>query len=201
MTLNRLTNPPGRSLNATSLSDIPLHILRSELARRAAEAAQDEGSGAEEDTPTCGSQQRGVYNTPIHVFALFLILALSTLGITSPTFRRLFLSDLKLVLTQEGQLNSMLVSHSRPSVPWSPHSAPLPLRLAAFRHRCADCDGIRASAAHCVQLADESLSSAILERDISRNGRVCGHGLGVCRRAGGNVFRDEGGAPRTWLGI
>ncbi|KAL1975304.1 hypothetical protein VTN31DRAFT_3696 [Thermomyces dupontii] len=79
-----------RSSDTASLSDVPLHILRSELARRAAIAAQNDGSSAEEDAPTCGSQQRGAYNMPIHVFALFLILALSTLACSFPILARRF---------------------------------------------------------------------------------------------------------------
>jgi len=52
------------------LTDIPLQVLRSELARR------QEGV----DRPACGSTQRGKYNTSLHVIALALILGLSTLG-------------------------------------------------------------------------------------------------------------------------
>lgn len=56
------------------LRDIPIQALKSELARRT------ESSGGEEDGSTCGSDKAGYYNTPAHVFALFLILILSTLG-------------------------------------------------------------------------------------------------------------------------
>lgn len=57
---------------ATPWADIPLDVLRSELARR--QAAGDE-------RPSCGSRDgKNSYNTPAHVAALFLILALSTLG-------------------------------------------------------------------------------------------------------------------------
>jgi hypothetical protein len=58
-----------RALSA--LADIPDTILKAELLRR---------DGASDDTPACGSKQRGVYNTPLHVMALFLILILSTFG-------------------------------------------------------------------------------------------------------------------------
>lgn len=44
--------------------------LRAELARRAEEA----------EKPQCGSGRKGGYNTSAHVFALVLILVLSTLG-------------------------------------------------------------------------------------------------------------------------
>lgn len=58
------------------LHDIPLQALRSELERR----LQSRASGGQEDGSTCGSDRAGYYNTPAHVFALFLILVLSTLG-------------------------------------------------------------------------------------------------------------------------
>ncbi|KAJ5566995.1 hypothetical protein N7535_006301 [Penicillium sp. DV-2018c] len=56
-----------RALSA--ISEVPIAVLRAELLRR------DEKS---DDTPACGSKDRGAYNTPMHVMALFLILALST---------------------------------------------------------------------------------------------------------------------------
>lgn len=58
-----------RALSA--ISEIPDALLRAELLRR---------DGASDDTPACGSKQRGAYNTPLHVMALFLILGLSTFG-------------------------------------------------------------------------------------------------------------------------
>lgn len=66
-----------------TISDLPIDILRAELARR-----QD---GA--DRPACGSGKRGAYNTPIHVFALVLILALSTIGITPHVSRAIQRGD------------------------------------------------------------------------------------------------------------
>lgn len=51
-------------------SEIPTHLLRAELERR-----------QEDERPTCGTKGgKGHYNTPLHVFALILILALSTAG-------------------------------------------------------------------------------------------------------------------------
>lgn len=58
-----------RALSA--ISEIPDALLRAELLRR---------DGASDDTPACGSKQRGAYNTALHVMALFLILGLSTFG-------------------------------------------------------------------------------------------------------------------------
>ncbi|ORY57720.1 Zinc/iron permease [Pseudomassariella vexata] len=62
-----------------SWSSIPTHELLAEISRR-----QD----AEADQPACGSNQRGAYDTSLHVFALFLILALSTLACGFPLFSR-----------------------------------------------------------------------------------------------------------------
>lgn len=53
-----------------SLSSIPRDILLAELAKR------DTG----DTKPQCGSGKKGSYDTALHVFALILILALSTLG-------------------------------------------------------------------------------------------------------------------------
>lgn len=55
-----------------SWSSIPSDILRQELARR-----QDSNGPSEK--PACGSGDRGTYDTSLHVFALILILVLSTL--------------------------------------------------------------------------------------------------------------------------
>jgi hypothetical protein len=54
-----------------SLIGISTDILRAELIAR----QQDETF-----RPECGSGAKGVYNTPFHVGALFLILILSVLG-------------------------------------------------------------------------------------------------------------------------
>lgn len=68
-----------RALSA--ISEIPESLLRAELRRR-------DATGSVE-TPSCGSQAQGAYNTPLHVMALFLILGLSTFGM-----RQSFLSDM-----------------------------------------------------------------------------------------------------------
>ncbi|KAK2749795.1 hypothetical protein FQN55_003031 [Onygenales sp. PD_40] len=75
-----------------SLTDIPLAILRAELARRGISSrADDAGDG---DTPTgstCGSTiKAGPYNTPLHVAALVLILLLSTFACSFPIIARRF---------------------------------------------------------------------------------------------------------------
>lgn len=54
-----------------SWADIPVAVLQAELQRR-----QDRP-----EKPECGTKgRRGSYNTSLHVFALVLILVLSTLG-------------------------------------------------------------------------------------------------------------------------
>ncbi|PLB44691.1 putative ZIP family zinc transporter [Aspergillus steynii IBT 23096] len=64
----------GFHQTATSLSSLSDAALRAELSRRST------ARGVRDEKPECGSSEPGVYNTPIHVMALFLILALSTLG-------------------------------------------------------------------------------------------------------------------------
>ncbi|KAI8630085.1 Zinc/iron permease [Xylariaceae sp. FL1651] len=72
---------PSNLANDVSWSSIPSDILRAELARR-----QSDNGGSEK--PACGSGDRGAYDTPLHVFALILILALSTLACGFPLFSR-----------------------------------------------------------------------------------------------------------------
>lgn len=62
---NKDTAPSGFSIST--------EILRAELARREEETIR----------PQCGSGIKGSYNTSAHVFALILILVLSTVGILS----------------------------------------------------------------------------------------------------------------------
>ncbi|KAK5630606.1 hypothetical protein RRF57_006321 [Xylaria bambusicola] len=68
-------------LTDASWSSIPSDILRAELARR----QNDDGVS---EKPACGSGDRGTYDTPLHVFALVLILSLSTLACGFPLFSR-----------------------------------------------------------------------------------------------------------------
>ncbi|KAI0023842.1 Zinc/iron permease [Xylariomycetidae sp. FL0641] len=69
------------SRNDVSWSSIPTDFLLAELSRR-----QDGNEGPSK--PVCGSGDRGAYDTPLHVFALVLILALSTLSCGFPLFSR-----------------------------------------------------------------------------------------------------------------
>lgn len=68
------TNIDCLSLDA-SLSSIPYHLLLAEVTKR-----QDDNA-----RPQCGSGKKGAYDTPLHVFALILILALSTVGAIFPS--------------------------------------------------------------------------------------------------------------------
>ncbi|KAI1464130.1 Zinc/iron permease [Daldinia caldariorum] len=68
-----------------SWASIPTHLLLAELSKR------QHGSGSstsDAEKPVCGSGERGAYNTALHVFALFLILTLSTLACGFPLFSR-----------------------------------------------------------------------------------------------------------------
>ncbi|KAJ5985164.1 hypothetical protein N7499_008558 [Penicillium canescens] len=76
---NGISSDLKRALS--TLADIPDSILKAELLRR---------DGASDDTPACGSKQRGAYNTPLHVMALFLILILSTFACSFPVLARRF---------------------------------------------------------------------------------------------------------------
>ncbi|KAF1912662.1 Zinc/iron permease [Ampelomyces quisqualis] len=68
----------GRSLTESSYAEIPTHLLRAELQRR-------------QDQPTCGTKgARGHYNTSLHVFALVLILTLSTAACSFPVIVKRF---------------------------------------------------------------------------------------------------------------
>ncbi|KAK4116082.1 Zinc/iron permease [Canariomyces notabilis] len=62
--------------NEPQWSSIPTELLLAELSRR----------GDADDRPACGSGKRGSYDTGLHVFALFLILFLSTLACGFPLF-------------------------------------------------------------------------------------------------------------------
>ncbi|KAI1375340.1 Zinc/iron permease [Hypoxylon crocopeplum] len=67
-----------------SWTSVPTHLLLAELAKRHG------GGNADPDAekPACGSGERGVYNTSLHVFALFLILTLSCLACAFPLLSR-----------------------------------------------------------------------------------------------------------------
>lgn len=70
-----LTRPPDTAAvpDDASWASIPTSLLLVELKRRQDDDGKDQ-------QPECGSRERGWYDTPAHVFALFLILVLSTLS-------------------------------------------------------------------------------------------------------------------------
>ena len=93
-------NRPLPCADRSAWSSIPTDLLLAELSRR-------------DDTtsrPECGSGKKGSYDTGIHVFALFLILTLSTLGmmLTEP-------SALPRALRADGVLRQHAASPSSPS--------------------------------------------------------------------------------------
>ncbi|KAH6633855.1 hypothetical protein B0J18DRAFT_414601 [Chaetomium sp. MPI-SDFR-AT-0129] len=65
--------------NDHRLSAISTDLLLAELSRR---------DDATTERPVCGSGETGSYDTAIHVFALFLILTVSTLGMSLSTGHR-----------------------------------------------------------------------------------------------------------------
>ncbi|KAH7408081.1 ZIP zinc transporter-domain-containing protein [Phaeosphaeria sp. MPI-PUGE-AT-0046c] len=68
--------------HSISYTEIPTHLLRAELHRR----QQDE-----QERPSCGTKGgKGHYNTPLHVFALVLILVLSTAACSFPVIVKRF---------------------------------------------------------------------------------------------------------------
>jgi zinc transporter 1/2/3 len=69
--VRRMEAPPSPEKRAEFWSNVPTDLLLAELSRRDDARAQ----------PECGSGERGSYDTAIHVFALFLILILSCLGV------------------------------------------------------------------------------------------------------------------------
>lgn len=66
------------------VSSISSHLLRAELDRRHGGATSDSNT----PRPECGSGKRGNYETGLHVFALFLILVISTLSCGFPLFSK-----------------------------------------------------------------------------------------------------------------
>jgi hypothetical protein len=127
------------------LTNLPLDLLHAELRRRQETP----------EKPECGTRgKQGSYSTGLHVFALFLILALSTLGKnqTLPSGRR-------------GLRNccSMLLPHHRPPLPETAHPAPLPLPLPPLRHGRPDRYRLHPPAPHGLRLPHGPLSSRFLE--------------------------------------
>lgn len=68
-----------------SWTSVPSYLLLAELERRHGGGGN---SNPDAEKPTCGSGDRGAYDTPLHVLALFLILTLSCLACGFPLFSR-----------------------------------------------------------------------------------------------------------------
>lgn len=120
-----------------------LEELLAELRRR-----QDESS----EKPVCGSAKKGGYNTTAHVFALFLILFLSTLG------KRIKCN----IITRLTPFSMLLPSHS-PPFPETTHPTSIPIPIETFRNRCAHRDGIHTPLAHRIHILDGSVPAFFLE--------------------------------------
>ena len=151
------------------LQDIPLHALKSELARR----VESRASGGEEDGSTCGSEKAGYYNTPAHVFALLLILILSTLG---KSINRLgYASN----VSTNRLSHSMLIPNSSASISWITHPTTFPLLLQTFRHRRSYSYGVRPFTSYRFQFAIKFMSPAVLDSRVPGNGRVYSNALGI----------------------
>ena len=159
------SSPPPRPLLTSTAapihwSDIPTTFLLSELRRRQ-EAPEK---------PACGTKGRhGNYNTPLHVFALVLILVLSTGG-EAPSltaFPAPFQPPTAPLpsLAPESPLthHSLRISPPSQTLPPPPYPAPLSLPLAALRHRCPHRHRLRALAPYSVRLPHRSLSAMVLE--------------------------------------
>lgn len=148
------------------LSNVPVHLLHAELQRR-----QDAP-----EKPTCGRVGKaGGYNTAAHVFALFLIFFLSTLGMH--LFR---------VRWDIADIYSMLVSgHSAP-LPEPADTSPIPLPIPPLRHRSADCHGIHPSLTDRIRVPDRPMSARLLEQGLSTDGGSDSHAVSLH----GGLHRD-----------
>ncbi|KAF6825817.1 ZIP Zinc transporter [Colletotrichum plurivorum] len=74
--------------DAASWAAIPTEFLLAELSKRHGHAAAPDDAGAGAAKPQCGSSKRGSYDTPLHIGALILILALSTISCGIPLLPR-----------------------------------------------------------------------------------------------------------------
>lgn len=139
--------------DASSLIGFSTDILRAELIAR----QQDENF-----RPECGSGAKGVYNTPFHVAALFLILILSILG---------KLSSLAKPASHLLTSRSMRISHNSPTLSFSTNPSSLPLSFTTFWHRGAHCNRVLPSSTNSLYLLNRSMSAAVLERTLPRHAR------------------------------
>lgn len=112
-------------MSGLSWRDVPSHLLRAELLRR-----------QEDERPTCGTKGgKGHYNTPAHVFALVLILTLSTAGQCA-----------FLIIMPDSMLiaSSMRLPNRCQALPSVPRSTSLSLPLSSLWDWCAYFNGTNA---------------------------------------------------------
>lgn len=145
---------------------MPIAVLQDELDELERRRASDSGFA-------CGSADKTKsYNTPLHVFALILILGLSTLGEACPYVSCSLFTG---VLT----FNSMLLPNHRPPLSATSDTSPFPIPFPPFRHRGAYCDCLCSPSPDRICLPDRSMSPALLECWLSGNGRFNCYDLGT----------------------
>jgi hypothetical protein len=151
--------------NNPSLADIPIAILKDELQRRGHVVRAD--GNRDGNVTNCGSSGRGgSYNTPLHIAALVLILALSTLGMCSPPGGcNLFIQThdrpfplIMCALT----ISSMLISRNRSPISTSSNPATFSLSLTAFWNWRAYRNGVCPSSPDRICVFDQSMSAQFL---------------------------------------
>lgn len=165
---------PASDLTVT-LSAISTELLRAELRTR-----QDDNS--EHVRPVCGSGAKGVYNTPLHVFALFLILVLSVAG---SYWLDVYLHTLQYLTALPSSMR--LPSHC-PTIPIPTSPASLPLPLAPLWHGRPHRNSLLPSPTNSLHLPNRPLSTTILERTIYSNARTHSHDVRVYSNRYRNVL-------------
>jgi hypothetical protein len=143
------------------LSDIPVHLLHAELLRR-----QQDNDGR----PKCETKGgKGHYNTPIHVFALFLILILSTAGTHTAIHAFQCRTDDR----------SLLLPNCRQALSLDTSSPPIPLRIETLRHRRSHSNSLRPSPADRLPVPQRPMPPSLLERWLSGYARLHSHDGGL----------------------
>lgn len=132
------------------------------------------------NSPVCGggTVQKDEYNTGLHVMALFVVLAQSTIGELS-RFCWLHKKHPRLLTARRWKadrqvlnLHSMRIPNHRKTLPQAPHPAVLPFLCPSFRYRCAHRNCICTSPPHCLHQPARPMSPAVLERKVSCDCRL-----------------------------
>ena len=161
----------------TQWSSLPTRLLLAELQRRK--------HGGEK--PECGGRQQGWYDTVSHVFALLLILALSTLGTRGPVTRRKKIASF-------ASFASFASSTERSLTACPLHSMWIPIDISTGHDRQttkehhflqpahwnggASRNGLCSLTAHGVRIVNGSVSAVLLQSRIYATARACSHGIG-----------------------